>query len=485
MGKESKQFCMSKFYITTAIPYVNGRPHIGHALEFVQTDTLARFHRLQGDDVVLLTGSDENSLKNVRAAESEGITTKELLDKYTAIWREFSGLLGVQVDVFQRSFNPETHFPGVQKLWTLCDASGDLYKKAYKGMYCVGCERYYKESELVDGKCPVHLTTPEEVDEENYFFSLSKYQQQIHDLIASDTLFVTPEKIKNEMLAFIDRGLEDFSVSRSLARARGVGVPVPGDASQVMYVWFDALAIYMTGIGYGLDETRWGKYWPADIHVIGKDIVRFHAIYWIGMLLSAKLPLPKTIMTHGFITSGGQKMSKSIGNVIDPYAVVKRYGASFTRYYLLSEIPTLDDGDFTFDRADELYSSEFANGIGNLVSRVASLCAKSQGTYPVASQYAVLPEVKQAIETLDLRVALRAIWDKIAVLDKQISESEPWKMEGDALKAFLAPVVEDIRTLCINLEPFVPELAAALHAVYFEESIQKMAPLFPRLEPRA
>jgi methionyl-tRNA synthetase len=471
---------MNTFYITTAIPYVNGKPHIGHALEFVQTDTIARFHRLLGEDVILLTGSDENSLKNVRAAEAEGIPTKELLDKYTAVWKEFSKLLKVNVDVFQRSFNPETHFPGVQKLWSLCDATGDIYKKTYQGLYCVGCERYYKEGELVDGKCPVHLTVPEVVDEENYFFKLSTYQQQIRDLISSDTVRVTPEKIKNEMLAFIDRGLEDFSVSRSLARARGVGVPVPNDPSQVMYVWFDALAIYMTGIGYGLDETKFQKYWPADIHVIGKDIVRFHAIYWIGMLLSAKLPLPKTIMTHGFITSGGQKMSKSIGNVIDPYEVVNRYGTTFTRYYLLSEIPTLDDGDFTYSRADELYSSDFANGIGNLISRIATLCAKSEGDFKVGT-YTILPDVSTHLKNLELKEGIATVWQHVRDLNKKISDAEPWKLPVDDLHTFLLPVVEEIRSLTVTLEPFLPELAANLQSHFMNEHIGKIQPLFPRL----
>lgn len=474
---------MNKFYITTAIPYVNGKPHIGHALEFVQTDTIARYHRLIGKDTILLTGSDENSLKNVRAAEKEGISTKELLDKYTSAWKEFSDLLKINVDVFQRSFNPETHFPGVQKLWSLCDKKGDIYAKAYKGLYCVGCERYYKESELTDEKCPIHFTVPEVVDEENYFFRLSKYQQQIRDLIASDEVFVTPEKIKNEMLAFIDRGLEDFSVSRSLARARGVGVPVPNDSSQVMYVWFDALAIYITGIGYGLNEGKFDTYWPADIHVIGKDIVRFHAIYWIGMLLSATLPLPKTIMTHGFITSGGQKMSKSVGNVIDPYEVVDRYGATFTRYYLLSEIPTLDDGDFTYDRADELYLSDFANGLGNLVSRIATLCEKSGRTYTVSS-YTIDSDVAKHIEKLELREGMSKVWQHVRDLNKSISDNEPWKLDGKELHTFLVPVVEDMRRLAATLAPFLPELSEMLEQHFMLEKITKISPLFPRLKPR-
>ncbi|MEP7167467.1 MAG: methionine--tRNA ligase [Candidatus Woesebacteria bacterium] len=473
---------MNTFYITTAIPYVNGKPHIGHTLEFVQTDTIARFHRLLGEDVVLLTGSDENSLKNVRAAEKEGITTKELLDKYTAVWKAFGSTLDIKVDIFQRSFNPETHFPGVQKLWELCDKAGDIYKKSYTGLYCVGCEQFYKESELKDGLCPQHLTPPEVVNEENYFFKLSRYQNEIKELIESDTVQVIPTKIRKEVLSFIESGLEDFSISRSVERARGVGVPVPNDPKQVMYVWFDALAIYMTGIGYGWDEEKWQKYWPANMHVIGKDIVRFHAIYWIGMLLSAKLPLPKTIFVHGHIASGGQKMSKSIGNVIDPYEVIGKYGADFTRFYLLYEVPTLDDGDFTFSRADELYTSEFANGLGNLVSRVAALCAKTGITYPLTTTNRSLStELIDSFTALDLRESLRLVWKRVWDLNKKLSDDEPWKKEGDELATYLAPVVEEIRVIATDLQPFVPTLAGKLGEHFGSEKIEKIAPLFPKL----
>jgi methionyl-tRNA synthetase len=392
-------------------------------------------------------------------------------------------LLGVQVDEFQRSFNPETHFPGVQELWKRCDAAGDIYKKSYEGLYCVGCERFYKESELIDGLCPDHRVAPEVVKEENYFFRLSKYQEQIRSLITSDTVHVVPEKIKNEMLAFIDRGLEDFSVSRSLERARGVGVPVPGDENQVMYVWFDALSIYMTGIGYGLDEAKYQAYWPADIHVIGKDIVRFHAIYWIAMLLSGKLALPKKIMVHGHIASGGQKMSKSIGNVIDPYEVVDRYGVDFTRYYLLSEIPTLDDGDFTYSRADELYLSDFANGLGNLISRVATLCYKSEGSFEVR-EYVVDPAVSDAIKNLDLRLGIQHVWSKVRDLNKKISDAEPWKLPVHELSEFLLPVVEEVRSLSIDLAPFLPHLSQQLQSHFMQNHIGKIEPLFPRLQPK-
>ncbi len=473
---------MSKFYITTAIPYVNGKPHIGHTLEFVQTDVIARARRLQGDDVLFLTGSDENSLKNVRAAEKEGISTKELLDKYTAVWKEFSTSLDIKVDVFQRSFNPQTHFSGVQDLWRACVQTGDIYKKSYQGLYCVGCERFYKESELVNGLCPDHQVPPEVVNEENYFFKLSTYANQIRELLSSDTVHVVPDKIKNEMIAFIDRGLDDFSVSRSVERARGVGVPVPDDPSQVMYVWFDALTIYMTGIGFGYDQQKWERYWPADVHVIGKDIVRFHAIYWIGMLLSANLPLPKKIFTHGHITSGGQKMSKSIGNVIDPYEVVARYGTDFTRFYLIYEIPTLDDGDFTYERANELYTSEFANGIGNLMSRVAALCAKAGVTLQEnTSKVSISQEVIDTINTNDLRAALHVVWSKMWNLNKYLSDNEPWKMETANLQSFLIPVVEQIRQLTTDLAPFMPSLSEKLQAHFGKEKIEKLPPLFPKL----
>lgn len=472
---------MSKFYLTTAIPYVNGRPHIGHALEFVQTDTIARIKRVLGNDVTLLTGSDENSLKNVRAAEKEGITTKELLDKYTTVWKQFSTTLDVEVDVFQRSFNPEGHFPGVQELWRRCQQAGDIDKRSYKGLYCVGCEQYYKEGDLVNGLCPQHLTAPEVIDEENYFFRLSRYQEEIATLIRNDQVCIMPEKIKSEVLRFIEAGLEDFSISRSVARARGVGVPVPDDPTQVMYVWFDALAIYMTGIGYGRDQERWNSLWPADMHVIGKDIVRFHAIYWIGMLLSAKLPLPKVIFTHGHITSGGQKMSKSIGNVIDPVDVLQRYGTDFTRFYLLLEIPTLDDGDFTFARADELYMAEFSHGIGNLISRVSTLCEKSGAIFPPASVYPLSEELQKITVTYDLRESVRWVFATMWQLNKRLSDDAPWKMDTTDLAAYLPPVVEEVRQLAINLSPFLPSLSKKIAEHFAGSTIGKSAPLFPKL----
>ncbi len=475
---------MGKFYITTAIPYVNARPHIGHALEFVQADVLARFHRLSGDETMLLSGADENSLKNVQAAEKEGLPIQEFLDKYSQIFRDFGSLLNTQIDLFQRGSDQQSHWPGVQKFWQRCQESGDLYKKSYSGLYCVGCELFYTPEELIDGKCPIHLRELDRVTEENYFFRLSRYQERIKQAIETDEVRIVPENRKTEMLRFIEKGLEDFSVSRTKERARGVGVPIPGDDMQVMYVWFDALNIYLTGLGFGqTDESRWQKFWPADVHAIGKDILRFHAVYWLGMLLSAGLPLPKIILTHGFITSGGHKMSKSLGNVIDPFAMVEKYGVDPIRYYLLREIPTLDDGDFSETRFVELYTAELANSLGNTASRIAKMAANvgySQSSPSLDWKY-WYPEVKTALnDTLDIRAGISHIVSVLADLEKQIAIEKPWtwKIE-DAQK--LEKFVGAIYTIAWNLQPYLPSTAEKLLAHFSEGKIEPLTPLFPRM----
>lgn len=475
---------MGKFYITTAIPYVNARPHIGHALEFVQADAIARYHRLSGDDTLLLSGADENALKNVQAAEKEGLPVQEFLDKYSQAFREFGNLLNVQVDIFQRGSDEVLHWPGVQKLWRACDASGDIYKKSYTGLYCVGCEMFYAPEELVDGKCPIHLRVPDTVTEENYFFRLSKYQDRIRQALESNEVKIVPENRKKEMLKFIERGLEDFSISRSKERARGVGVSIPGDGSQVMYVWFDALNIYMTGLGFGqADESRWQQFWPADIHAIGKDILRFHAVYWLGMLLSAGLPLPKTILSHGFITSGGQKMSKSLGNVVDPFAVVEKYGVDPVRYYLLKEIPTLDDGDFSVSRFAELYTAELANSLGNTASRVAKMAANvgfdqdvSQLRNPVWCA-----DVALALgQTLDIRAGITGVMKLVADLEKRIAEKKPWSLSPEEATPLLRKYVSELRDIAWNLQPFLPSTAETLLKHFSAQKIVPLDPLFPR-----
>ena len=287
----------NKFYITTAIPYVNSDPHIGHALEFIQTDAIKRFHQLLGKAAFLSTGADENSLKNVKAAEEEKLTVKQLCDKYSEKFRNTMELLALSFDSFMRSSSKE-HFSGSQKLWELCRK--DIYKKKYKGLYCVGCETFYTESELVDGKCPEHQEEPEVVEEENYFFRLSKYQKQLEELIESGKLRIVPESRKNEVLSFIRSGLEDFSISRSRERAKEWGVPVPGDDSQIIYVWFDALNVYQTSVGFGINDKLYKKWWPADVHVIGKGIIRFHAVCYIAFsrFAASKNPVCPWLHNH-------------------------------------------------------------------------------------------------------------------------------------------------------------------------------------------
>lgn len=470
-----------KFYITTAIPYVNAKPHLGHALEHVQADVIHRYHELIGDEIYFVSGADENALKNVQAAEKKGLEPIDFLKKYSGIFRDFYRLMGVELDEFRRATDQKLHWPGVKKLWRLCFDAGDIYKKHYSGLYCVGCESFKTKKDLVDGKCPVHNKEPELVEEENYFFRLSKYQDLLEKLIVSDTLSVFPEKRKREILSFIRMGLEDFSVSRSNERARGVGIPVPGDKTQKIYVWFDALTIYMTGIGYGYDERLWKRWWPADLHVIGKDIIRFHAVYWPAMLLSAALPLPKQLLVHGFISSGGQKMSKTIGNVIDPYEVLEKYGLDATRYYLLREIPTLDDGDFTYRRFEELYNADLANGLGNLISRVAKLCETSGFEFDCDEPLGFRNQVKELIEIYRFDLALVEIWKKIKEVDAQIEKERPWELTGSKLKVVLVELVAHLRQIGYELQPFLPETATKILKQFEGPTIAYEKPLFPRL----
>lgn len=471
---------MNKFYITTAIPYVNGKPHIGHALEYFQADTIRNYHDLIGDETLLLSGADENALKNVQTAEEEGISTQELLDRNSQIFKESYEKLGVKLDVFERGSDKLHHFPGVQKLWELCEKNGDIYKKSYTGLYCVGCESFKTEKELIEGKCPEHQKAPEKITEENYFFKLSNYQNKLLDLIESDNLKIIPISKKNEIISFIKQGLEDFSISRSKERAKGVGVPVPNDESQVMYVWFDALAIYITGIGYGIDEEMFNKWWPANLHVIGKDINRFHTIYWPAMLLSAGLPTPKAVLVHGFIQSGGQKMSKSLGNVIDPFEIAEEYGLEAFRYYMLSQIPTTDDGDFTIERFKEIYNADLANGLGNLVARVARLCEKVELD---ELQNPSLDETyKETFEEYRFNEQLFEIWRRISEIDQEIEKEQPWKVEDlNKLKQLLQDWVNRINQIAYELKPFLPETSKKIQSIFSGSKIESKSPLFPRI----
>ena len=468
---------MKTFYITTAIPYVNAAPHLGHVLEFVQTDAIARYQALRGKEVALVTGADENSLKNVQAAEKQGITVEELCRRNSAIFDAMARKTGLSFTSFQRTSDKEKHWPGVQKIWALCDKRGDIYKKKYRGLYCVGCEAFYEPEELADGVCPEHKAKLEEIEEENYFFRLSKYQGELERLIETDELKIVPETRKNEVLSFIKSGLKDFSISRSVARAKGWGVPVPGDADQIEYVWFDALGTYLTGIGYCTDEKTFAKFWPADAHVIGKGILRFHAIYWPAMLLSAGLPLPKMVFVHGYITVEGQKMSKSLGNIVDPNLLIDKYGIDSLRYCLLSAVPTFEDGDFSEKTLVETSNNELLANIGNLVNRTLVFTQREfEGNVPsatlsdsdhafISKQNAQLSEVGALLDKVQLKEALHLAMHCGKEANAYFQKNEPWKsVREDRAKcaASIYVLLHQVKDLAIALEPFVPHTSAAI-----------------------
>lgn len=474
---------MKNYYVTAAIPYVNAKPHLGHVLEWFQADAIARYHRLLGETVEFSCGTDENSLKNVQAAEKAGIEPQAWLDEYADVFKDAFKYFDISLTNFRRGSDKEYHWPGVQKLWQLCQDAGDIYQKEYTGLYCVGCESYYTPEELIDGKCPEHLTVPETITETNYFFKLSKYEKQIRDLLNSDEVAVVSDQYKQEMLGFVNQGLEDFSVSRSVKRARGVGVPVPSDSSQVMYVWFDALAIYMTSVGWGYDDEKFNQTWPADLHIIGKGITRFHAVYWIGMLLSAGLALPKKISVHGYITVGGQKMSKSLGNVIDPFDIVAKYGLEPVKFFLLKYIPSHGDGDFTEEKFKEAYNADLANGIGNLCSRVAKLCEKDELDGITVSNQAFDESFVQTLDAIDTSAALEWITNCITQADSYLSTEQPWKQtDRDKRIATLQEAVKIILYIAYHLQPFLPETAEKITKHFSAPKITALTTsLFPRL----
>lgn len=468
---------MAKFYITTSIPYVNAKPHIGHALEFLQTDVIARYKKINGFSAYLTTGTDDNSLKNVQAAEKLGIKTEELCGTNSTAFRNLAAKIGMSYDSFVRTSIDQDHKKVAEILWKACNKSGDIYKKNYRGFYCVGCETFYTEKDLVNGLCPIHGAKPEIVEEENYFFRLSRYQDRLISALTSGEIQIFPESRRAETLNFIESGLEDFSISRSQKRAHGWGIPVPEDPSQIIYVWFDALGSYLTGAGLPSDKKKFERLWPADMHVIGKDITRFHLIYWPAMLMSADFPLPKSVLIHGFITVEGQKMSKSLGNVIDPLVILDKYGVDPIRYYLMKEISTFQDGDFSEKTLKDAINNELVGNLGNFVNRTLTFISTKMGGKIDGQKLddkdgAVLQDISRLVDEVialldeyQLNIALLKIIEISSLGNRYFQNSEPWKaIKEDETRArkILFVCANICRTLGILIYPYMPSTSESL-----------------------
>ncbi|HEX9066304.1 MAG TPA: methionine--tRNA ligase [Streptosporangiaceae bacterium] len=506
-------------YITTTIPYVNARPHLGHALEFVQADVLARHYRRRGGEVRFQTGTDDNSLKNVLAAAEAGASVPEFVDANAAGFAALAGPLGLSFDDLIRTSSDPRHRPGVERLWRACAASGDLYRKHYEGLYCVGCEQFYLPSELAGGRCPEHGTEPQLVAEENWFFRLSRYGDALLAAVDSGRLRIEPAGRRHEVRSFIAAGLDDFSVSRSVHRARGWGIGVPGDPGQVIYVWFDALGNYVTALGYGFGDDGVDRWWTGAgrrVHLLGKGVIRFHAVYWPAILLSAGLALPTDILVHDYLTVAGQRISKSGGNAVDPVALVDEAGTDALRWWLLREVPRTGDCDFTVRRLIARADDELANGIGNLVHRVLSLVHRYRdGHVPYGAEFtdsaenadgaelasaraAVAGAVDAALAAGDFRSATAAVWAIADEANKYVNQARPWQLAaaerdgdpaaGSRLDAVLALLVAACRDLGQELGPFLPGLAARITAQCASSSpdgrLPAPAPVFARLTPR-
>ncbi|MDL5198622.1 class I tRNA ligase family protein [Streptomyces sp. ALI-76-A] len=497
-------------FITTTIPYVNARPHLGFALELVQADTLARHHRLRGERVRLLSGTDDNSLKNVLAAEAAGVDVQSFVDRNADSFAALRGPLSLSFDDFIRTSSDPRHHVGVERLWRQCAASGDLYRKEYEGLYCVGCEQFYTPAELVDGRCGEHGTEPQLVAEENWFFRLSRYADRLHQLISSGELRIEPAARRNEVLALIEGGLHDFSVSRSRSRARGWGIPVPDDPSQVVYVWWDALGNYVTSLGYGTDDTAYDQWWATSerrVHLVGKGVVRFHAVYWPAMLLSAGLPLPTDILVHDYLTVDGRKISKSAGTTVDPAALAATYGTDAVRWWLLRDVPRVGDADFTPDRLTARADADFAGGLGNLVHRIVTMVHRFRGGIvpPSAagnSSGLVLVDicrkapglVDAALANFDFRRAASAVWDIVEEANRCIDATRPWELareerkgDGEAAKRLdtvLVTLIAACRALADELRPFIPDAATRIteRLTPVEGRLPTAEPLFFRLQ---
>lgn len=470
------------FYITTTLPYVNDAPHIGFALEIVQADVVARYHRLTGDAVFFNFGTDEHGKKIYDKAIEVKKDPKKYCDEYAAKFDHLKQALNLSYNSFIRTTNPH-HIEATQEFWRRCKANGDIYKKNYKTKYCVGCELEKTNSELVDGHCPLHPNRNLEIiEEENYFFRFSKYQDKLLKLYEANPQFVIPAYRQKEITEFVRNGLQDFSVSR-LKSKMPWGIEVPDDPDHVIYVWFDALINYISAIGWPHDGKKFESWWPV-VQCAGKDNLRQQSAIWQAMLFSAGLPPSKQIFIHGFISVDGQKISKSLGNTIDPYELVKKYGTDALRYYLLREIPAYDDGDFSERRFKELFNADLANGLGNVIARTAKLCESAELKIPVYQPNFYQGHSGNTRKYLDSFLfdrALEYIWAHLKRVDKQINDTKPWEKQGKELILILEGLVGDIRMIADALQPFLPKTAETILTQFTGPTITSQPPLFPRI----
>lgn len=472
------------YYVTTSIPYVNGDPHIGFGFELVTADVLARAARKQGKPVIFSTGSDEHGLKIAEKAAEMKLTPKALADQQSQKFRDLGKLLNVSNDRFIRTTD-KAHEQRVAIIWKQLEK--DIYKSKYIGLYCTGCEEFVTETVAKENKniCPNHNKPYDRVEEENYFFKLSAYGEQIRAAIQAGTFQVIPTTRKNEILSVIIEGLDDISISRSASKVSW-GIPVPGDKTQVMYVWFEALLNYLTVLGYP-EHADYKKFWPANVQVIGKDILRFHAAIWPGLLLALGLPLPEKLFVHGFINIAGGKMSKSLGNVVTPQAVVEKYNTDVFRYYFLRHIPSYDDGDFSWEQLENAYNNELANELGNAVQRTAAMITKYQkgiiGEIP--PQQHDKTSYWEALDACRFDRALDHVWEQVRGLNQYIDEQKPWAIakegDDDHLREVLAYQVSNLLEIADLLEPFMPETALKIRHVFEEGIVRPIeATLFPK-----
>ena len=504
---------LMKFLVTTAIDYINASPHLGHALEKIGADVCARYRRLCGDEVFFLTGTDEHSLNVQRQAEKEGITPREYCERMIPSFTDAWAKLGISYDGFVRTTDSQ-HEAGVKQLFQRIAAAGYLYEGDYEGLYCPSCENYYTEKDAPNLQCPLHRRTLERVREKNLFFKLTAFQERLQKLIETREFRIEPVIRRNEILGLLREGLQDVSFTRANVNW---GVPCPVKPNQTIWIWFDALANYITGVGYGADEAKFRHWWPADVHIIGKDITRFHCVIWPAMLLAGGVPIPKMVFAHGFISAEGEKMSKTRGTVIEPQQVLEKYSADVLRYYLLREVPFNGDGDFSWARLEHRYNADLANDLGNLVNRTLAMIGRyrngrvpnSGDNDPLDSDLRTSAEkavaaYRERMDELDFNTALTELWQFIARANRYVEQCAPWALakspdKAARLDAVLCNLAESVRLISVLVTPFMPTLAEQIRAqlgvgnklgVLADEirwgrlapgtEIGRIAPLFPK-----